>query len=183
MYFEIKLLTCLRHYVRNTRKHRFLVVKILTYVAFSPHRVCPPVCTYSEELVRLFDEGSTPSQGLYLRMTQTHTYLPSVGLKPTNPVFEMSIQDMFLRTATVINQFYHILWYFCERPSSTLSQLQRIQVKKFLTVDISFGHDSPESALNRVCVVWNFKTRVCYSSCNEEYLFNWVKIFINLLIY
>ena len=79
-----------------------------------------------QELVRPFDEGLTPSQGLYLGMAQTHTSLPSVGLKPTISVFEMSIQDMLLRAATVISQFYLIFWYFCERPSSPLSQLQRI---------------------------------------------------------
>ena len=57
--------------------------------------------------------------------TQKHRSLPSLELKPTIPVFEM-------RKATVISQFYHILRYFCERPSSILSQLQRIQLIIFL---------------------------------------------------
>ena len=139
--FEIKILTCLRHYVRNTRKHRFLAVKIFTYVAFSPHGVCPPVRTYSEVGAgKTFRRRIGPvARPACTYAWHTNTYVPAFhGIETHNS----SVRNVNTRHAFARGDFdkpvlSHTL-IFLRATLFSFVTVTTNTVKNFLTVDISF---------------------------------------------
>ena len=139
MYFEIKILSCLHHYVRNTRKHRFLAVNILTYVAFSPHGVYPAVRTYSEAgagktFRRRIDPVTRP-----VPRHGTNTYVPAFrGIETHNfSVRNVNTRHAFARGDCDKPVLSYILIFLRATLFSFVTVTTNI-VKNFLTVHISF---------------------------------------------